>query len=68
MAKQLSQELVQGRKTILRLGIMSTISPDEIVDLIASLRERHPGVDLRVLDRPLCGTVGSSFYAASFSC
>ena len=50
MAKQLSQELAQGRKTILRLGIMSTISPDEIVDLIASLRERHPGLDLKLCD------------------
>ncbi len=50
MAKQLSQELAQGRKSILRLGIMSTISPDEIVDLIASLRERHPGLDLKLCD------------------
>jgi LysR family transcriptional regulator, hydrogen peroxide-inducible genes activator len=48
LAKRLSQEFV--RKWPLKLGIMSTISPDEIVDLIANIRTRHPEVELRLCD------------------
>jgi LysR family transcriptional regulator, hydrogen peroxide-inducible genes activator len=29
---------------------MSTISPDEIVDLIANIRTRHPDVEVRLCD------------------
>jgi LysR family transcriptional regulator, hydrogen peroxide-inducible genes activator len=48
VAKQLSQDFI--RKVPLKLGIMSTISPDEIVDLIANLRLRHPDIDLKLSD------------------
>jgi len=48
LAKRLSQEFV--KKWPLKLGIMSTISPDEIVDLIANIRSRHPDVELRLCD------------------
>jgi DNA-binding transcriptional LysR family regulator len=34
----------------LKLGIMSTISPDGIVDLIANIRTRHPDVELKLCD------------------
>jgi hypothetical protein len=34
----------------LKLGIMSTISPDEIVDLIGALKVRHDGLELRLCD------------------
>ena len=45
--KRLSQEFVT--KWPLKLGIMSTISPDEIVDLIANIRGHHPDVELETL-------------------
>ena len=48
LAKHLSQDFAQ--KVPLKLGIMSTISPDEIVDLIANIRTRHPDVELRLCD------------------
>ena len=48
LAKRLSREFV--RKWPLKLGIMSTVSPDEIVDLIASVRIRHADVELRLCD------------------
>jgi LysR family hydrogen peroxide-inducible transcriptional activator len=48
LVKRLSREFV--RKWPLKLGIMSTISPDEIVDLIANIRTRHPEVELRLCD------------------
>src|SRR5271166_2116527 len=48
LAKNLSQDF--AHKEPLKLGIMSTISPDEIVDLIANIRTRHPDVELRLCD------------------
>ena len=48
VAKQLSRDFTN--KVPLKLGIMSTISPDEIVDLIVNLRSRHPDVDLKLSD------------------
>ncbi len=48
LAKRLSQEFV--RKWPLKLGIMNTISPNEIIDLIANIRTRHPEVELRLCD------------------
>ena len=48
LVKHLSQNFV--RKVPLKLGIMSTISPDEIVDLIGNIRTRHPGVEVRLCD------------------
>ena len=48
LAKHLSRDL--QKKVPLKLGIMSTISPDEIVDLIANIRVRHPEVELKLCD------------------
>src|ERR1043165_5846154 len=39
-AKQTSKDLSQKKTVPLKLGIMSTISPDEIVDLISSLESK----------------------------
>jgi LysR family transcriptional regulator, hydrogen peroxide-inducible genes activator len=49
-AKRLSQDVKQLKKVPLKLGIMCTISPDEIVDLIAALNTRHDGLELRLCD------------------
>ena len=49
-AKRLSQDLSQLKRVPLKLGIMSTISPDEIVDLIAALKMRHDGLELQLCD------------------
>jgi LysR family transcriptional regulator, hydrogen peroxide-inducible genes activator len=49
-AKQLSRDVGQMKRVPLKLGIMSTISPDEIVDLIAALETRHQGLELRLCD------------------
>jgi LysR family transcriptional regulator, hydrogen peroxide-inducible genes activator len=48
LVKHLSQDF--GQKVPLKLGIMSTISPDEIIDLIANIRTRHPDVELKLCD------------------
>ena len=38
------------RQTPLKLGIMCTIAPDQIIDLIGAVRTRHAGVELQLLD------------------
>ena len=49
-AKRISQDVKQMKTVPLKLGIMSTIAPDEIVDLITALKTRHPGLELRLCD------------------
>ena len=36
------------KKTMLKLGIMCTIAPDQIIDLIGSIQWHHPGVELQL--------------------
>jgi DNA-binding transcriptional LysR family regulator len=70
-AKRLSKDLIQMKKLALKLGIMSTISPDEIVDLIAALKLRHNGLELHLCDanarelrdRLLAGDLEAVIYA-----
>ena len=69
LAKRLSREF--ARKWPLKLGIMSTIAPDEVIDLIANIRTRHPDVELRLCDanakelrqRLLAGDLEVAIYA-----
>ena len=49
-AKRVSRDLSQLNTVPLKLGIMSTISPLEIVDLITALKARHKGLELRLSD------------------
>jgi DNA-binding transcriptional LysR family regulator len=48
--KRLAQSYGQMRRTPLRVGIMSTVAPDEIIDLIAAIKSRHPGIELHLCD------------------
>ena len=69
--KHLSQDLSQLKRVPLKLGIMSTISPDEIVDLIGALKMRYDGLELRLCDanakdlreRLLAGELEAVIYA-----
>jgi len=49
-AKQIAEQYVHLKKTPLKVGIMSTIAPDEIIELIAAVRAHHPGVELHLCD------------------
>lgn len=49
-AKQAARDYVRLQKTPLLLGIMSTIAPDEIIDLITAIKTRHPGIELHLCD------------------
>ena len=44
--KRLAQDFIQLKKTVLRVGIMCTIAPTLLVELIASIHTRYPGVEL----------------------
>jgi LysR family transcriptional regulator, hydrogen peroxide-inducible genes activator len=49
-AKREAHEFVRSGRTPLRLGLMCTIAPARLVDLVSAIRSRHPDVELRVLD------------------
>jgi len=49
-AKRHAGDFKRMRQTPLKLGIMCTIAPDPIVDLIGAVRTRHAGVELKLLD------------------
>src|SRR6266852_8652727 len=49
-AKRRAQDFTHLRNTMLKLGIMCTIAPDQIIDLIGSIQQRHPGVELQLSD------------------
>ena len=70
-AKQISRDLATMSSVPLKLGIMSTIAPDEIVDLIAALKVKYAGLELRLCDasgselrdRLLNGELEAAIYA-----
>ena len=69
LVTRLSREF--AKKWPLKLGIMSTIAPDEIVDLVANIRAHHPEVELKLCDanakdlrsRLLAGDIEVAIYA-----
>jgi DNA-binding transcriptional LysR family regulator len=71
IAKRVSQDVKQMKTVPLKLGIMSTIAPDEIIDLITALKTQHPGLELRLCDasaaelrdRLLAGALEVAIYA-----
>jgi len=51
-AKQRASDFVRLKKTPLRLGLMCTIAPALLLDLVSAIQMRHPGVALQILDAP----------------
>ncbi len=49
-AKRLAKAFSHGEDTKLKLGIMCTIAPVQIIDLIGSIKSHHPGVTLELCD------------------
>jgi len=70
-ARQVAQEFSLLKKTTLKLGIMSTIAPDQIIDLVSSILNKNEGVELHLCDanakdlraRLLDGTLELAIYA-----
>ncbi len=49
-AKREALEFIKLKKTTLKLGVMCTIAPDQLVDLIGAVQSRNPGVELEIVD------------------
>ena len=70
-AKRQAQDFLRLQTASLRLGLMSTIAPAQLVALVAALRTRHPGIALQVADggaqalqeRLLGGELDAAIYA-----
>src|SRR5919198_900874 len=50
-AKREANEFLRLQKTPLRLGLMCTIAPAYLLDLIAVVQMRHPGIELQIIDQ-----------------
>src|SRR5688572_11805595 len=49
-AKRQALDFTKLKKTTLKLGVMCTIQPDELLELIAGIQARHPGIELEIID------------------
>jgi DNA-binding transcriptional LysR family regulator len=49
-AKRQALDFVKLRKTVLKLGVMCTIAPDQLVDLVCAVQSRNPGIELEIMD------------------
>ena len=48
--KRAAKDFAQLERTVLKLGIMCTVAPDQIIELVGSIQTRHPGVELQLCD------------------
>jgi DNA-binding transcriptional LysR family regulator len=70
-AKRQAGDFLRLQKTPLRLGLMCTIAPALLLDLVSAVQMRHPGVALQILDaaapalrdRLLAGDLEVAIYA-----
>jgi DNA-binding transcriptional LysR family regulator len=49
-AKQLAKDLKRLKRATLKLGIMCTIAPTHLIDLISSVQSRHEGIEIELVD------------------
>ncbi|PSC06066.1 LysR family transcriptional regulator [Alsobacter soli] len=49
-AKREALDFSKLKRTTLRIGIMCTIAPYQLVDLLTAVQVRHPGVELHIVD------------------
>jgi LysR family hydrogen peroxide-inducible transcriptional activator len=49
-AKRIAKDFKQLSRATLKLGVMCTISPDRLVDLLSGIREKSPGIELQLTE------------------
>jgi len=49
-AKRQALDFKKLKRTILKVGVMCTIPPGQLVDLICGVQSRHPGIELEIID------------------
>ena len=70
-ARKQAQDFVRAQTATLRLGLMTTVAPLRLYELVAALRARHPGIALQIVDasaqtlqeRLLAGDLDVAVYA-----
>jgi LysR family hydrogen peroxide-inducible transcriptional activator len=70
-ARKQAQDFVRAQTATLRLGLMNTVAPSRLYELVAALRARHPGIALQIVDasaqalqeRLLTGDLDVAIYA-----
>ncbi|MGZ5841643.1 MAG: LysR family transcriptional regulator [Xanthobacteraceae bacterium] len=70
-ARKQAQDFVRAQTAALRLGLMNTVAPVRLCELVAALRARHPGIALQIVDasaqalqeRLLAGDLDAAIYA-----
>ena len=50
MAKERARDFLGLRRARLKLGIMCTIAPDQLIELISEMRLAHPNIELEIAD------------------
>jgi DNA-binding transcriptional LysR family regulator len=48
--KTLAKDFKTLDRSVLKLGVMCTIPPGQLVELLSSVRTRHPGIELDIVD------------------
>jgi DNA-binding transcriptional LysR family regulator len=48
--KRLARDFKGLKNTTLRLGVMCTVAPNYLIDLLAEIRTHNPGIDLELID------------------
>jgi len=69
-AKRIAQDFRKLNKITLKLGVMCTIGPNQLIDLFTRLRTEHPGIELELTnasarelnDQLLAGTLEVAIY------
>ena len=49
-AKREAKGFVKLAKTELKLGVMCTIAPGQLIGLLSSVQSKHPGIELKIVD------------------
>ncbi len=49
-AKRLATDFSKLRRTSLKVGVMCTIAPNNLIELFGSIQARHPGIQLEIVD------------------
>lgn len=49
-AKREAIDFVKLKRASLKLGLMCTIAPSNLLELVRALRSRHPGIELQLID------------------
>jgi LysR family hydrogen peroxide-inducible transcriptional activator len=45
-----ARDFLSLRRTQLKLGIMCTIAPNQLIDLVSGMRSSHPHIDMEIID------------------